>query len=342
MQRSMGSQHRRFTLVLVSGLLLLLGLMLLATSIGETPINLSRAFDSSLVQNPDRVMLFSVRLPRVVMGALCGIALGVVGASLQALLKNPLADPYVLGTSGGAALGGTLVLVMGASVNRALFLPMGAFVGALAATAFVYFIATKSDSLSVTGVLLAGIVVNAFASAAITFIKLLVSATQAHELLFWLVGAIGYEPWSILGVVSIYVFVGSTIMVMLSGRMNLMSLGDSAANHLGVELKRIKSILFIATALVVGGVVSFCGMIGFVGLVVPHGVRLVLGPDHRWVVPVSAFAGGAFLVLADLGARMLFHWLGSEAPVGAVTAMIGCPLFLWLLSRGNLQERLPL
>lgn len=327
------SMRARWVSVVLLGGIALLGVMALSVISGPELLDLPRVFGSGRSSRAARLLLLEVRLPRVVLGALAGAALGAVGASLQALLRNPLADPYVLGTSGGAALGGTVALVFTGSHALNAMLPIGAFLGALAATVFVYGIARASRAHSVTGVLLAGIVVNAFAAACITLIKLLVTATQAQELLFWLVGSIGYESWATLGMLGIYVCIGVGALGLLTGRMNLLSLGDTAAMHLGVNLNRVNWAIFMATSLVVGAVVAFCGMIGFVGLVVPHAVRLLVGPDHRLVLPASAFAGAIFLVLADTLARVMFRLLGTEAPVGAVTAVIGCPVFLYLLLR---------
>jgi len=318
MQRSIAA---RMAVCIAAGSVLLAGSIVLAAALGVDALDVSSP-------------AFDVRLPRVVLGAIAGVALGAVGASLQALLRNPLADPYVLGTSGGAALGGTLALALGTPVAlAAIVLPLAAFAGALAATLLVWMIARLSGGATLTSVLLAGVVVNAFASAAITLVKILVTATQAQEVLLWLVGFIGYERWSTIAGVSAYAAVGVVVLVALSGRMNLLSLGDESAAHLGVDVPRVQWAIFIATALVVGAVVALCGLIGFVGLVVPHAVRLVVGPDHRLVVTGSALAGGAFLVLADLGARLLFDALGTEPPVGAITALVGCPVFLWLLVR---------
>ncbi len=311
----------------------LMVVMVFSVMSGPESVHVKEMFDGGRRARALRLLLLDVRLPRVILGALAGAALGAVGASLQALLRNALADPYVLGTSGGAALGGTLTLMWTGMPTVGFLLPLGAFGGALGATAFVYGIARASRTASVTGVLLAGIVVNAFAAACITLLKLLGTATQAQELLFWLVGTVGYESWNTLAMLGVTIGIGIFALWLLTGRMTLLSLGDSAATHLGVNLRRVQWAIFLATSLLVGTVVSFCGMIGFVGLVVPHGVRLVVGPDHRLVLPASVFAGAAFLVLADTLARLLFHTLGTEAPVGAVTAVVGCPVFLYLLLR---------
>lgn len=324
----------RYWAAMGAAAVLLLITVVLAAAFGAQRVDLSLAFDGALRPNPDAVLLFDARLPRVTLGAIAGAALGAVGASLQALLRNPLADPYVLGTSGGAALGGTLAIAVGVPASMAFVaLPFFSFGGALAATLLVWAIAQRTGEASVAGVLLAGIVINAFASAAITLLKILVSATQAQELLFWLVGSIGYERWPTLTFAAVYVTIGVGVLTMMSGRMNLLALGDETAAHLGVDVARLKWTIFAASAFMVGGVVSLCGLVGFVGLLVPHTVRLAVGADHRLVVPLSALVGASFLVLSDLGARLLFDLVGTEAPVGAITAVFGCPVFLWLLLR---------
>ncbi|MBK8171787.1 MAG: iron ABC transporter permease [Sandaracinaceae bacterium] len=326
----------RLVVALVWGTCALLLSVFLAAWLGAQHLDFARAFSNIDGPNSDAVLLFEVRLPRVLLGAFAGAALGAVGAALQALLRNPLADPYVLGTSGGAALGATIAIAIGVpAAMAAVTLPIWAFLGALAATFLVWAIARAGAGATPTGVILAGIVINAFASAAITFVKVLVSSTQAQELLFWLVGSIGYERKGTLTVLGIYVLVGVVVLTALAGRMNILSLGDDAAATLGVRVRRVRWTIFAAAAMLVGGVTSLCGLIGFVGLVVPHAARLALGPDNRLVVPTSALFGGAFLVLADLASRLLFDAFGTEPPVGAITALIGCPVFLVMLVRSR-------
>ncbi len=328
------STATRLALTITLGVLGLGAAMGASVMLGASDIDFRRALDPALAHERDALLLFEARLPRVVLGALAGAGLGAAGAALQALLRNPLADPYVLGTSGGAALGATVAIALGVPALAgagALLLPLTAFAGAVGATLLVTGVARLAGASSPTTIVLAGIVVNAFTSAAITFIKVLASSVQAQELLFWLVGALGYERWSTLLVAGAYVLAGVVTLTALGGRLNLLGLGDEAALALGVRLRAVRLAVLVTTSLVVAGVVSLCGLIGFVGLVVPHGVRRVLGPDHRLVVPGSALAGGAFLVLADTGTRLLLDALGTEPPVGAITALIGCPLFLAIL-----------
>jgi iron complex transport system permease protein len=256
--------------------------------------------------------------------------------AFQALLRNPLADPYVLGVSGGAAVGATLAIVAGASaftLAGAALVPVAALAGGLCATLLVFAIARAAGEMSGTTILLAGIIVNAIASALITVVKTLVSASKAQELLFWLIGfldvpsnaqLVGCALWSVLGV---------GLLVYDSGRMNLLALGREPAQHLGVDVKRVERRVFFAASAIAGAVVSLTGLIGFVGLVVPHAVRRLFGPDHRIVVPASVLLGATTLVACDLVTRSLFRWLETEPPVGAVTALVGGPLFLVILLR---------
>lgn len=325
----------RIAVVVVAGLVFLMATMTLAAALGARSVDLGVALDASIAPNPDRVLLLEVRLPRVVLGALAGCALAAVGVALQALLRNPLGDPYVLGTSGGAALGATLALVVGVPTGAlgGLVLPIWAFAGALLATLAAYAAAHVTGRASTTSVLLAGVVINAFTSAAIMLIKTLVTSTKAQEMLFWLMGFIGNESWPTLGVLSGYVIIGVFVLGLMGGRMNLLSLGDTTASHLGLDVRRTKQLLLGVASLVVGGVVALCGLVGFVGLVVPHAARLAVGPDHRVLLPAAALAGASFVVLADLAARLSFDVVGTEPPVGAITAVIGCPVFLVLMAR---------
>ncbi len=335
------STTRRLALTLVLGFVVLAVAMTIAVVAGSSGIDFARAFDRTISPNDDALILFEARLPRVVLGAIAGAGLGAAGAALQALLRNPLADPYVLGTSGGAALGATIAIAFGVPAlagTGALLLPLAAFAGALGATLLVTTVARLTGTSTPTAIILAGIVVNAFATAAITFVKVLVSSMQAQELLFWLVGSLGYERWSTLGIAAAYVLTGVVVLTALAGRLNLLGLGDEAARSLGAQVTVLRWAVLVTTSLIVAGVVSLCGLVGFVGLVVPHGVRRVLGPDHRLVVPASALVGGAFLVLADTGSRLLLGALGTEPPVGAITALIGCPIFLLILVGGRARR----
>lgn len=287
----------------------------------------------------DRVLIFEVRFPRLLMAAVAGGGLSIVGASFQALLRNPLAEPYVLGVSGGAALGATTAIAVGASVTTLLgsaFIPAAAFAGGLAATLLVYAIAKNAEhGSSGTSILLAGVMVNAVAAALVTFLKTFVSPSRAQQLMRWLVGFVDLPTATSLITVGGYVAVGSAVLLVDAARMNLLALGDDTAATLGVDVRALTRRTFFATSCIVGAIVSVTGLIGFVGLVVPHALRRVMGPDQRALLPASLFAGAAMVLFCDLVSRLLFRWLGTEPPVGAVTAMIGGPIFLAMLARPN-------
>jgi iron complex transport system permease protein len=309
----------------------------LGVSFGAEPIALSHLFD---VDSLERAALVEARLPRVVLGALSGSGLAVVGVAFQAVLRNPLAEPYVLGVSGGSALGATIAIlfgIAGSSWLGASVVPLAALAGGIAATFAVYALARGGTPGSATSMLLAGVVVNAFASAIITFVKTLVSASKAQELLFWLVGFLDVQSWREIAMVAVYAGAGAALLMRDAGRLNLLALGDEAAGGLGVDVRALERRTFFACSAVVGAIVSLTGLIGFVGLVVPHALRRVVGPDVRVLMPASFFAGGGLLVLCDLVSRLSFRWLHSEPPVGAVTALIGGPVFLVLLRRGELR-----
>ncbi|MFO0759704.1 MAG: iron ABC transporter permease [Byssovorax sp.] len=287
----------------------------------------------------DRVILLDIRLPRVLLAALSGGGLAAVGAAFQALLRNPLAEPYVLGVSGGAALGATLAIALGVaatSVIGAALVPAAALIGGLGATVLVYGIARDAASgSSGTSILLAGVMVNSIAAALITFLKTLVSPSRAQQLLRWLTGFIDLPTSTGLAVVAIYVGGGALVLLLDAAHLNLLALGDETAATLGVDVRRLERRVFLASSAVVGAIVSVTGLIGFVGLVVPHALRRLLGPDHRRLLPCSILFGATALVGCDLLARLTFRFTGTEPPVGAVTALLGGPVFLALLRRSS-------
>jgi iron complex transport system permease protein len=275
------------------------------------------------------------RLPRVLLGAVAGAGLAAVGAAFQTVLRNPLAEPYVLGVSGGAALATTIAIAFGAGTYGlfgAATVPVAAFAGGVAATAVVWTL-VRSGRAGGTSILLAGVVVNAIAGAGITLIESLAEPGQVQAIVWRLMGYLDVPSWAQLAFVSVYVACGLTVILFDAGRMNLLSLGDEPAASLGVDVRALERRTFFACAAVVGAVVSVTGLIGFVGLVVPQAVRRVLGPDLRRVLPASALAGGATLVLCDLIVRVASPRVHTEVPVGAVTALVGGPVFLALLGR---------
>jgi iron complex transport system permease protein len=281
-------------------------------------------------------IVLRVRLPRILLAALVGASLAVSGVLFQALLRNPLADPYVLGVSGGAALGGIAVLSLGGAFGLGqAAVPPAAFAGAVATTLLLYAIAGVGGRLSATNLLLTGVVFNAFASAAIVFMASLAGLKEGASIYLWLIGSLSAIRVDVAGWVALFLFAGLAAALPMARNLNLLTLGEEGAAQLGVEVERVKRVLLLATSLMVGAAVSVAGLIGFVGLIIPHLLRLVLGPDHRLLLPAAALGGGAFLMLCDTIARSLLA--GPELPVGAITAIAGGPLFLWLLRRHHLR-----
>ncbi len=287
----------------------------------------------------ERAIIEQARLPRVVFAGLVGAALAVGGAVFQAVLRNPLADPYILGISGGAALGGTLVLVLGAAGvgGMAVGTPIGAFVGAMLAVAVIFGVArwTPPGRTSTYVLLLTGVIVNAFAASLIMFIQSVVTARQAQEILFYLMGALAVEgvgKGTMMAVTALMV-VCIAVIYTRAVDLNALALGEEDAATLGVEVKRVRLITVVVASLAVAVAVAFSGIIGFVGLVVPHAIRLVVGPDHRVLLPACAFGGAAFLSGADVVARASFGALGTVLPVGVITSLVGAPIFLYFLWR---------
>ncbi|HOX43665.1 MAG TPA: iron ABC transporter permease [Myxococcota bacterium] len=326
---------RRFLLVNACLLLLLVASLAAGALLGPGGTDFGRLLPLDPDTNSAAATLLLYRLPRALLAALVGMALAAVGVAFQALLRNPLADPFIMGVSGGAALGGTLALaLLGGSLGFGLALEgPAAFLGALLATLLVYWMGRVAGRVDTTTVLLVGVVFNAFASAVIMFLESTLAATKTQEILVWLMGCLGYPEYATLAALGAVTLPGVLGLWALSARMNALALGEQGASHLGVDVERTKRWVFGLASLLVGLAVAVSGMIGFVGLIVPHLCRLVLGPDHRLLLPAAALAGASFLVLADLIARLLFVWLGSEPPVGAVTAFLGGPFFLLLLRR---------
>ena len=292
-----------------------------------------RAVVQALALRGDEVtvgIVWSLRLPRVALGFVVGGVLAVSGAALQALVRNPLADPYLLGLSGGAGLGAVLALVAG--VLSAWVLPAAAFAGALAATVLVYRLAlVAGGALDSRMLLLGGVVVGAFGGALVSGILSVSDAAQLRTATLWLMGGLGGVGWSGVLVLVVYAVPALAVLVAESRALNLLALGEEPAQHLGADVARTKRRVYLAASLLAAASVAAAGMIGFVGLVVPHAVRLLKGHDHRVLLPAAFLLGGTFLVLADTLARTAFAPL--ELPVGVVTAVVGVPVFAMLLRR---------
>ena len=277
------------------------------------------------------IILMQIRLPRVLLGFLVGCCLASVGAALQALLRNHLADPYVLGVSSGAALGVTLAVLfgVGTTVLAPAALPACGFAGGLLALFVVYRIAASYERLPIHSLLLAGVILNAIFSALIMFITSIMEPNRSFGMMTWLMGTLTAPDFPTLSVLSLYLLVGLFVLFKQARVLNILALGEDTARSLGVDTDRAKRFIFILSALVTGAVVSVSGMIGFIGMVIPHAVRLVVGADHRLLLPASALAGGMFLMVADTLARTLLS--PAEMPVGIITALAGGPFFVYLL-----------
>ncbi|PIR18356.1 MAG: iron ABC transporter [Deltaproteobacteria bacterium CG11_big_fil_rev_8_21_14_0_20_49_13] len=302
--------------------------VLAALNIGFEKISV---FSTNLTETQTAILLYS-RLPRILLGALVGLALGSGGTAFQALLRNPLADPYILGVSGGAALG--------AVIAYAFKLPfvavaMTAFASSFLTMLFIYWTCKFHGKLSSHTLLLTGVIFNAFAFAFIMLIHSLVTMEQAHEILFMLIGNLEIESYQMIAVVALAVAFGFIALCLMSSRLNLISLGDEAAESLGINIDATRKYVFFAASLMIGAVVSVSGLIGFVGLFIPHMVRLLFGSDHRLVLPASGFAGAIFLVWSDTFARTILMRgeFQTQLPVGVITALIGGPMFVYLLKR---------
>ena len=277
-------------------------------------------------------IVLRVRLPRLLLAALVGASLAVSGVLFQALLRNPLADPYVLGVSGGAALGGIAALALGGAVGFGYAaVPPAAFAGALLATAGLVAVAGRAGRVDATSLLLTGVVFNAIASAGIVFLASVAGLTEGASIFLWLIGSLSASRSGVGLWVALFLLVGLVVAWPRARDLNLLALGEESAQQLGVDVARQQRALLLASSLMVGAAVAVAGLVGFVGLIIPHLLRLVLGADHRLLVPASALGGAIFLVLCDTAAR---SWLGGrELPVGAITALVGGPLFLVLLRR---------
>ncbi len=303
---------------------------IIATAFGSVHINLLHAMRDPL--SPDRAILLGARLPRVLMGAMVGAVLAVVGVTLQALVRNPLAEGGILGISGGGALGAIIALVLFSHAAGAdALVPLCAFAASLLSTVAVYRLAQLGGRLEPFTLLLVGVIFNAFWGAAIMLVNSIVNFYFMHSIIFWLMGSFEAPTWQEVAMVAALGLVGSAVLFGFARDMNLLSLGDEEAAELGVEVARARRIIFLVTSVMIGAAVSVSGIISFVGLIVPHMLRLAVGADHRLLLPASFIAGAAFTVAADLVARVAIA--PAELPVGAITALCGGPFFIYVLRR---------
>jgi iron complex transport system permease protein len=327
---------RKLLIKVVIGLVVLAVLICLCALVGTQDISLAKVLRGSGTaagQNIDYDIFVGVRLPRVILAALVGMALAAAGVALQAMLRNPLADPYILGISSGAGLGVIVAVLSGLTWSfwGGSAVTVLAFVGASGTVWLVWFVGRFAGKSQVTSLLLAGVVVNAFFSAVIMFLTSIAKSEQIRWTVFWLMGNITEKHWLVLGVSGCGILGGVFVLFSIAPRLNALTFGAAEAKALGVDTGRTQLIAFGFAALVTAIAVSLSGLIGFVGLIVPHAVRLVAGPDHRQLIPLSAIVGAAFLVVADTLARTAFGQ--EQLPVGVITAITGGPFFLILLAR---------
>jgi len=274
----------------------------------------------------EAIIIFQIRLPRTFMALLVGSGLAVAGVAMQALFKNPLADPYVLGASSGAGFGAALIISLG--VVSAIFVPLAAFAGAIIASFTVYALSMIGPRSSVSLLLLSGIALSTFFSALISYL-MFVAGSNLQELVFWLMGGFWASTWQYVEITFPVILIGAVILYAYARDLNLMLSGEESAQHLGVAVENLKRVLLVTVSFVVGVAVAFCGIIGFVGLIVPHVVRTFTGPDHKALIPASALFGGILLIWADIIARSAIP--GTEVPVGIITALLGAPFFMYLV-----------
>jgi cobalamin transport system permease protein len=328
---------RRLVLVLLVSLALLAAFAVLAVAVGSEHIEIrtiakiigAAITGDSVDATPEQIMIITqIRLPRIGMAVVVGAAFAVAGSAYQALLRNPLADPGILGISTGAALGAIAATIFAESIPTGR--PIAAFTGAAVTTAAVYFLGQKRRGASSERLVLAGMIINAFLSSVVIYLLTAASGSRLRSAFSWLIGDLGGDPL-LLPLVAVFVAIGVSIIYVSARSLNLLMMGDQEAQALGVETGRVQIVVYLAASLITGAAVAACGVIGFVGLIVPHAVRLAGGSDNRLVVPGSAVIGAAFLVMADMIARTVIS--PREVHIGVITAFIGAPIFVYLLRR---------
>ncbi|MER9656063.1 iron ABC transporter permease [Mesorhizobium sp. M0152] len=342
-----GDRSGRARLVIALAVVMLAAAVFLSLTSGASDasaVNVVRAWLSgaapgdAAVNARDHLIVYDIRLPRVILGMLIGAALAVSGAVMQGLFRNPLADPGLIGVSAGASLGAVAVIVLGGTMLApvtallgTLALPLAAFCGGLATTLVLYQVATRRGQTSVATMLLAGIALAALAMALTGILIFLADDRQLRDLTFWQLGSLGGATWAKIASVGPIIVLALAAMPFLARGLNALALGEATAGHLGIPVQRLKYTATIGVSAAVGASVAVSGGIGFVGIVVPHLLRLLIGPDNRYLLPASALLGATLLLLADAVARTIVA--PAELPIGIVTAIAGAPFFLWILLR---------
>lgn len=326
---------RRICYVSLIMLFLLFVAMILGISMGSTEYGIKAIWESLTGSGETDSMAYSIiwhiRFPRVVLAALVGATLSLGGLVFQALLRNPLAEPYILGISGGSAVGAITGILMG--ISRFPGVSLTSFAGSIATLLLIIVISSGPTILKKDSLLLSGVMVNAFCSAVIMFLLSIAQDSRLHNILFWLMGDLSLSEIKGVMILAATLLPCFVLIFLLSNSMNLLLMGKDVARTTGVNIKAVSITLLVITSLMVSATVSHCGLIGFVGLVMPHLLRLIFGPDHRVLVPACILGGGAYMVFCDLLARVLPAQ--GEMPSGVITAMIGAPLFIFLLKRSR-------
>ena len=334
-------RRRVYAIVALSAALIVV--IALATMIGTVSVPLSTIVQvllskipflhiSATWPNGTDIIITEIRLPRVILAGLVGASLGTAGATYQGLFRNPLADPYLIGVAQGASLGaaaGFLLPISGTLLGIGA-VPLFAFAGALLSTGTVYLLARQGKTLPVTTLILAGVALGSLLQSVVSYM-VISSGDKMRSIVFWWMGSFSLSQWSDVRLILPYVIIGTAVILLYSRPLNIMQLDEEQAQQLGINVERLKLVLLAAATLITAAAVSFVGTIGFVGIIIPHAVRLIWGADHRFLLPLSVLSGAMFLILADLIARTVLP--PTEIPVGVVTAFFGAPFFLYLLRR---------
>lgn len=324
---------KRLWVVSLSLLLVLLAAMFLGLSLGSSQSGIKAVFQNLLGIGPQDPMLdtiiWKIRFPRILLATLVGGTLSLGGLVFQAILKNPLAEPYILGISGGSAIGAIIGILMG--LVRFPGVSLTAFSGSIGTLLLILVMSSGHTILKKDALLLSGVMVNAFCGAVIMFLVSLTQDARLHNIIFWLMGDLSMVDMPQVGILAAMLLPCFFLVFWFSNSMNLLLMGKELAQTMGVNVKAVTVTLLVATSFMVSATVSYCGLVGFVGLVVPHLLRLLFGPDHRVLVPACVLGGGAYLVFCDVLARALPEQ--GEMPAGVITAMIGAPLFIYLLKK---------
>ncbi len=325
-------------MAITGAVVLLVTITIVASTVGSITIPFTDIINILIARilMPDRlssypltetIILLDIRLPRIFMAGLAGAALAISGAAYQGMFRNPLADPYLIGVSQGAALGAVIGFLLPFNMP-VIVIPVLAFFGAVLSVLAVFFISRTGRTLPLTTMILGGVAVGAFL-ASITSYLLIVSNDRLHGIIFWLLGTFALADWDRINLMLPYILAGSSVIILLARPLNVMQLDEEQARQLGINVEAIKLIVIASATLSTAAAVCFCGVIGFAGIIIPHTVRLIFGPDHRLLLPLSLLMGASFLILADTAARTVI--MPTEIPIGVITAFIGAPFFLYLL-----------